>query len=60
MKYICNANDICKREDCYHAKPHEYDQTQGCGNSRVCYRLEDATKGSEGPIPAPVCEEVKE
>ena len=60
--YICKAKDVCKREDCFHAKPHEYSVAQGCGNGAKCYRLDDAIKANptEGLAPSPVCEEVKE
>ena len=56
MKYICNAKDTCKREDCYHAKPHEWNPIEGCGNGK-CIRLDGV---SPEDYKAPTCEEVTE
>lgn len=46
-QYICAASEYCgKKETCYHAKPHTWNDMKGCCNGVKCPQLDEEKKAN--------------
>lgn len=48
-QYICPAASLCNKEDCYHIKPHEGSQKEGCGTMKCPNLLLHLKEGAVAP-----------